>query len=185
VRRPARTWAASISACCRGRQRFAGWTAGQLHTFARRLRGNLQELAGSALAGSALAGSALARSGAETLPTLGATGRDDLAAVGRLHPGAESVRTRTLEVARLEGALHGGTRDCGERPTNIGKRGVSCQSCSAGAVSGARVDWQVPLAARSNAARLQMPIPHSLINGSMSLWSRCLERLEAELGAED
>jgi len=52
-------------------------------------------------------------------------------------------------------------------------------------VSGARVDWQVPLAARSNAARLQMPIPHSLINGSMSLWSRCLERLEAELGAED
>src|SRR5690606_18047670 len=63
-------------------------------------------------AGLHAAGGAGRRSGAEALAALGAATREDLAAVGGLHAGTETVVALALEVAGLVGALggHGGTR---------------------------------------------------------------------------
>jgi hypothetical protein len=47
------------------------------------------------------------RSGAKTLAALGATTREDLAAIGRRHAGTEAVVALALEVAGLVGALGG------------------------------------------------------------------------------
>ena len=46
-------------------------------------------------------------SGAQALTTACATGRDDLAAAGRFHAGAESVPALAHELARLIGPFHG------------------------------------------------------------------------------
>src|SRR5690606_29411442 len=45
-------------------------------------------------------------SGDQALATLGATGIDDLATVGRRHAGTESVRACALQVTWLESAFH-------------------------------------------------------------------------------